>query len=143
MAEDTPSRREADRLLVEIDRKVSRIPETVRAILRSGDFELPGGLTPHALLAEHAEFDATTNRIIAALDGPQVTQTDGSKIRLTEQGLVHQTRENGARLEKIEKTLANGIRTRWPVEVKVAVIAASATVIAALGPAAWETLTRG
>lgn len=138
--DDSPSRREADKLLAEINKKVDRIPETVRAILRNGDFELPNGLSPHDLLAEHEEFDATTQRIIAALDGPEVEQIDGQKIRLTEQGLVYQTRENGLRLEKIEKRLDNGIRTRWPVEVKVAVIAAAGTVIAALGPDALNTL---
>ena len=138
--DEIPSRREADRILSKINEKLDRIPELVSETISAGNFKLPDGRTPEELLAEHNHFEATTKRIIAALDGPEVTLMDGTRARLTEQGLVYQSRENGKRLGKIERTLSNGIRTQWPVEVKVAVIAAAGTVIAALGPAVWERL---
>ncbi len=82
---------------------------------------------------EHAELHATTKRIITALDGPETDQVglDGTIIRLSDQGLVHQSKANGDRLERIEIHLDNGVKTRMDPPIKAAIVTAAGAITAA------------
>lgn len=86
-------------------------------------------------LSEHHE---TNGRIIAALEGPQIERIDGSVYRAREQGLLFQTQANGSAIRGVQKTLSNGVRTKPPRTLSIAVIGASATIIAAFGPDIWH-----
>ena len=88
-------------------------------------------------LEEHHD---TNVRIIAALEGPEIERLDKTKYRAREQGLLFQTQANGVAIERVEKTLANGVRTRPPRTLSIAVIGASATIIGAFVPDIWKSI---
>lgn len=88
------------------------------------------------------EADPVLERIITALDGPWSDPSlEGKQHRLKDQGIIHQTKDNGIRLERIETALANGIRTKLSPMITAAIITAAATVVVALLPFVWATLT--
>lgn len=97
-----------------------------------------GQLTEH--IAEHHRIDEIHERLIAALDGPETVTLDGTTVRLKEQGVVWQCHDNGIQLTRIEKTLANGVRTRMDPVVKAAVVTAAAALTAAAIPRILELL---
>ena len=70
-------------------------------------------------------------RIFVALDGPLVTNLDGTESRDRKGGLVYQATINGERLASIEKTLSNGVRTKMSRTVTASIITASGMIVAA------------
>lgn len=84
------------------------------------------------------ELHEINGRVIAALEGPEIERIDGTKYRAREQGLLFQTQANGSAIERVEKSLKNGIRTRPPRAISIAILGASATIIGAFGPDIWE-----
>lgn len=89
-------------------------------------------------LAEHHD---TNIRVIAALEGPEIERIDGTTYRAREQGLLFQTQANGSAIKRVEKTLSNGIRTKPPRSITIAIIGASATIVAAFGPDIWDRIS--
>lgn len=111
--------------MVEPDRE--RIRAILKQMLAEGDFELPGGLKPEAVLEDHAllidkldtqgqaiaEAQAEREKIIEALWGPQVERWPGGPTERDEDsGLIYLVREhqNG------------GLNIKIPASVWVAVI---------------------
>lgn len=138
--EDTPSQREADLRLVRIEKKLDQIPDTVKTTIQEGEYLLPGGLAPKDLIADHAELHATNARILNALDGPESEYTDGKSYRLREQGLVYQTQANGVDINWIKDEISNGIKTKPPKSIRVAIITASGAIVAASLPTILRAL---
>jgi hypothetical protein len=88
----------------------------------------------------YAELHDTNGRILTALDGPLSEYTDGREYRLREHGLVYQTKTHGDDLKWIKRELKNGIKTKPPRSIRIAVITASGAVIAASLPTIYEVL---
>ncbi len=90
----------------------------------------------------HKELHATNARILNALDGPEAERINGQIYRLRKQGLVYQTQSNGKAIERIETTLANGVKSKWPKGTATALIGASGVIIAAVPPWSeiWKSL---
>ena len=130
---EAPSQREADLRIERIEGKIDEIPVVVRAVIEGGDYQLPGGMSPKDLLADHAELHASNRRIITALDGPETGQAglDGRPLRQAELGLVSQGAANTTGIANIEEILGNGVKTKMDPAVKVALITASGAVAAA------------
>ncbi len=131
---DSPSRREADKRLERIEGKLDEIPATVRAVIEGGEYSLPGGMSPRDLIADHAELHEVNGRIITALEGPEAQYTNGESYRLRELGITSRTQANGEAIERIETVLENGVKTRLPATIQVAIIGAAALIAAAAIP---------
>jgi hypothetical protein len=82
----------------------------------------------------YAELHDTNARILSALDGPEAEYVDGRTYRLREQGLVYQTTTNGTDIKWIKRELRNGIKTKPPKSIRVAVVTASGAIVAASIP---------
>ena len=128
----SPSDRDINGRLDRIEQAVEDIPNHLGNVIEGGDYKLPGGMSPKDLLADHAQLHEINKRIMNALDGPEAQYTNGTIYRLKEQGLVHQTRANGEDIKWIKKTLDNGIKTKLPIEIRVAVLGVAGVVIASL-----------
>ncbi len=122
-----------------IEQAVEDIPNHLGSLMEEGNYKLPGGMSPRDLVADHGELHEINKRVLNALDGPEAEYTDGTTYRLKEQGLVHQTKVNGQAIHRIEKTLGNGIKTKLPTDVRVAILGVAGVIIAAVIRVAFIT----
>ncbi len=140
----TSEHNEINERLDRIEEKIEDVPNHVGKLIENGDVKFPGGITPKDLIADHAELHSFNKRVLNALDGPEAgpefVELDGTPIRLKDQGLVWQTHLNGKAIARIETTLANGVKTRWPTGERVAVIMAAGLVSAAAVKPIYEAL---
>ena len=117
------------------------IQEAVRMTLASGDFLLPNGQKPGALLDDHKKLtegqqrlERNQDKILDVVVGPIKTDFLGDPMpdgeRDETKGLVAQTQIASRAAEALEAHMANGgVPVKLPTGIKAAIWTAAATVI--------------
>lgn len=118
------------------------VEEVVKLTLAAGDFVLPNGQSPGAILEDHNRLfegqdriERNQDRLLDVVVGPVMTDWKGDEdpdgLRDESQGLMAQNAVAVRAAEQLEKHMANGgVPVKLPTSIKAAIWGAAGAVVA-------------